>query len=504
LRPVSCAAEEAVASAQNSFRSSRNLRSEKCKFVTYLFFGDRVPKVGVTTAFLGPSRAKGGGRRLESRIGRTRDRKVTTAMEILEHETAATAEMPRFDDGMVNIAELVRVLTESLVNEVMDAQAEEACERGNRRNGYRERDLVTSVGRIRLRIPKLRSGTYFPDDLLTRYSRTDRAVAAAVSEMVTSGVSTRKVARVAEAMGIDRMSASQVSRICESLDDCVADLRGRDLSGVSFPYVWLDATYIRCRDAGHVSSCALVTAIGAGADGYRRLLGMDAVDTETYGGWLAFLRGLRGRGVAGVACVTSDAHEGLRRAISEVFPGAAWQRCIVHLERNAASRCPTRRKRAAVLSILHAVFAESDPALVRELYRLACDRVSRICPAAGELLEDAEPDALAYLDFPHEHHRRLRTNNVQERANRELKRRSRVVQVFPSRKSLIRMMGAVFSEMDEEWASRRWFTEASIAKAVEGAGCGAPEPSYSGGAPERAERIIALVMADRPGGRRAA
>ena len=419
-------------------------------------------------------------------------------MKILEQKSYDMPEIPRFDDGMVNIAELVRVLAESLVNEVMDAQAEEACADGNQRNGYRERTLLTSVGKITLRIPKLRHGTYFPDDLLVRYSRVDRAVVAAVSEMVANGVSARKVERVAEAMGIGSMSASQVSRICASLDECVADLQGRDLSDVEFPYIWLDATYIKCRDEGRVSSCALVTAIGAGADGYRRLLGMDAIDTETYGGWLAFLRGLRERGVAGVRCVTSDAHEGLRRAISEAFPGAAWQRCIVHLERNAASCAPTRRKRAAICSIMRAVFAESDPALVRELYRLACDEVAGICPKAAELLEDAEPDALAYLDFPHGHHRRLRTNNVQERANRELKRRSRVVQVFPSRKSLIRMMGAVFAEMDEGWAGRRWFTAESIAAAVEGRGCNPPAPGYAGSAQEHARRIMELVVADNP------
>ena len=425
-------------------------------------------------------------------------------MEILEQTAAGLPEMPRFDDGMVNLGELIRTMAESLVNEIMDAQAEEACAEGNRRNGYRERTLATSVGRIRLRIPKLRAGTYFPEDLLTRYSRTDRAVVAAVSEMVANGVSTRKVARVAEAMGVGAMSASQVSRICESLDGTVADLCGRDLSDVSWPYVWLDATYIKCRDGGHVSSCALVTAIGCGSDGYRRLLGMGAIDTESHDGWLSFLRGLRERGVSGVACVTSDAHEGLRRAIEEAFPGAAWQRCIVHLERNAAACCPTRRKRAAVLSILGAVFAEDDPALVRELYGLACEEVAGICPKAAELLEEAEPDALAYLDFPYEHHRRLRTNNVQERANRELKRRSRVVQVFPSRKSLVRMMGAVFAEMDEAWASRRWFSEESIARAVEGSGCRPPAPGYDGDASEHARRIIELVLADSPAGRRAA
>lgn len=425
-------------------------------------------------------------------------------MDTLAAIGAGAPEIPRSDDGMVNIRELIRIMAEALVNEIMDAQADDACADGNRRNGYRERSLVTSVGTISLRIPKLRRGSYFPEDLIVRYSRVDRAVIAAVSEMVTNGVSTRRAGRVAASLGIDRMSASQVSRICESLDDIVADLQERDLSDVAFPYIWLDATYVKCRDGGHVSSCALVAAIGAGSDGYRRLLGLDAVDTESCAGWLAFLRSLRERGVDGVLCVTSDAHEGLRRAIEEVFPGAAWQRCVVHLMRNAASCAPTRQKRAAVPAILHAVFGERDPDLVREPYHLACGEIAGMCPKAADLLGDAEADALAYLDFPYAHHRRLRTNNVQERANRELKRRSRVVQVFPSRKSLIRMLGAVFSEMDEDWSSRRWFTEESIAMAASPSKPAAPAPSYDGSAAEHARRIIEVVVADNPVGRRAA
>lgn len=417
-------------------------------------------------------------------------------MDTLHDDGSAIPEIPRFDDGMINIRELIRAMAESIVNEIMDAQAEDMCAEGNQRNGYRERKLITSVGSICLRIPKLRRGSYFPEDLIERYSRVDRAVIAAVSEMVTCGVSTRKVERIAHTLGVERMSASQVSRICESLDAVVEDMQTRDLSDTEFPYLWLDATYVKCRDGGHVSSAAVVTAIGCGSDGYRRLLGIDAIDAETYAGWHAFLLSLKKRGVAGVACVTSDAHEGLKRAIQEVFSGAAWQRCVVHLMRNAASQASTRQKRAAVLSILKAVFAENDPDLVRELYHLACGEIAGFCPRAADLLEDAECDTLAYLDFPHEHHRRLRTNNVQERANRELKRRSRVVQVFPSRKSLIRMLGAVFSEMDEGWAARRWFTEESIAKATDGKGCRPPEPTYSGTAAEHAARIIDLAMAD--------
>lgn len=425
-------------------------------------------------------------------------------MESVEHGLPAATEIPRFDDGMVNIQELIRIMAEALVNEIMDARAEDACVDGNQRNGYRERTLVTGVGIINLRIPKLGRGSYFPEGLLVRYSRAGRAVIAAVSEMATRGVSTRKVERIAAQMGMDRMSSSQVSRICEAPDATTADLRERDLSDTALPYIWVDATYVKCRDEGHVSSCALVTAIGAGADGYRRPLGLDAVDTESHAGWLAFLRSPRERGADGVVCVTPDAHEGLRRAVEEVLPGAAWQRCIVHLMRNAASLAPTRQKRAAALAIPHAVFAERDPGLARELYHLACREICSLCPKAAELLEEAEADALAHLDFPYARHRRLRTSNVQERANRELKRRSRVVQVLPSGKSLIRMLGAVFSEMDEDWATRRWFTEESIAQALAPAKPTAPAPAYEGTAEEHARRIVDVVIADNPIDRKAA
>ena len=247
-----------------------------------------------------------------------------------------------------------------------------------------------------------------------------------------------------------------------------------------------------------MQSTAPVTAIGAGSGGYRRLLGLGAVDAESCGGWKSFLPSLRARGVDGVICVTGDAHEGLKRAIQEVFPGAAWQRCVVHLMRNAAGNAPTGWKRGAVPGVLKAVFAERDPGLVRELHRLATERIEGFCPKAAEVLEEAEADALAYLDFPYEHHVGPRTDDVQERANREPRRRSRVVQVFPSRKSPIGMMGAVFSETDEEWAGRRWFGDDSIGRAVEGAEVNAPAHAYEGTAAEHAAGIVALVVADNP------
>lgn len=255
-----------------------------------------------------------------------------TAMESIA-DVKAPAEalaIPRFEDGFVNMQELIRSLAESVVNEIMSAEADQMCEAtGNSRNGYRERRLVTCVGALTLRIPKLRAGSFFPDDVLERYQRVDRAVVAAVAEMYATGTSTRKVQRVAQAMGIERLSKDQVSAICEHLDSEVEELVTRPLGELRTPYLWIDATYVKCRRERRVASTAVVTAIGCDEGGWRRVLAVAVVDTESYDSRLAFLRGVRARGVRGVALVTSDAHEGLRRAISEVFQGAAWQRCAV-------------------------------------------------------------------------------------------------------------------------------------------------------------------------------
>lgn len=422
------------------------------------------------------------------------------------HEIAGdVAQMPRFDDGMADTTELIRVTAESPVNEIMDAQADEACESGNQRNGYRERRLTASVGTVNLGIPKLRAGSCFPEDLIERCSRVDRAVVAAVSEMVTDGVSTRKVKRAAQPVGIDRMGAGQVPGTCPSLDESVADLRQRDLSEAGYPYIRLDAACVKCRDAGRVQPAAPATAIGAGSGGYRRLLGPGAVDAEPCGGWKPFLPSLRARGVDGVTCVTGDAHGGLKRAIQEAFPGAAWQRRVVHLMRNAAGNAPAGQKRGAVLGILKAVFAERDPELVRELHRLATERIGGFCPKAAEVLGEAEADAPAHPGFPCEHRVGPRADDARGRANREPRRRSRAVQVFPSRKPPIGMTGAVFSETGEDRAGRRRFGDGSIGGAVEGAEVNAPAPAHGGTAAEHAARIIALVAADSPvAGRKAA
>lgn len=382
---------------------------------------------------------------------------------------AAAGTMPRFADGTINMQELLRQLAESVVNEIMSAEADELCaSSGNSRNGYRERKLLTCVGTLTLRIPKLRCGSFFPEDVIERYQRADRALVAAVAEMYATGTSTRKVQRIAEKLGVDRLSKDQVCSIAQSLDADVEELLGRPLGNAEMPYIWLDATYVKCRREGHVASTAVVTAIGCDSDGWRHVLGISVVDTESYGSWLTFLQRLRARGITGTVLVVSDAHEGLKRAIQEVFQGAAWQRCAVHLMRDcirAASGSRTLARRVA--RIVAPVFRAKDAAAVRALYHVAADMLRECCPRAAGIWEDAEADALAYLDFPASHWKRLRTNNVQERTNREIKRRSRVVQVFPSVKSLERLVGAVMCEQDETWADSRYFSEEKMSELYE-------------------------------------
>lgn len=412
-------------------------------------------------------------------------------MEIIPEEALAASRMPRFEDGTINLQELIRRLTETVVNGVMDAEADEMCAaHGNSRNGYRERRLTTCVGTITMRVPKLRTGSFFPEDVIERYQRVDRALVAAVSEMYATGTGTRKVQQVARAMGVDRLSKDQVSAMARSLDEDVEELLSRDLSGLRTPYLWLDATYVKCRRDGRVASTAVVTAIGCDERGWRQVLGIAVVDTESYDSWLGFLRGVRARGVSGVRLVTSDAHEGLRRAVAEVFQGAAWQRCVVHLMRDCMREARGGQLRRRVGRIVAPVFRAKDADVVRAMYHLACDMLRECCPKAARVLEDAEPDALAYLDFPASHWKRLRTNNLQERTNREIKRRSKVVQFFPSVASLERLVGAVMCDQDEDWSDARYFAERVMAELYDEKreGTKAEPPT-----PERREELLSIA-----------
>lgn len=373
-------------------------------------------------------------------------------------------DMPLGEDGLIDFRALAVGLIETVVNHAMELEADELLGEGNRRNGYRERRLRTVIGEIVLRVPKLREDTYFPERVMRPYSRVDRAMVGVVSKAYVNGMSTRRIEKVAGELEFGRLSPSTVSRMLASLDGEVDALRQAEFdAGSPMPYLWLDATYVKCRDDdSRVCSQATVTAIGAFMDGARRFVGFDLVDTESYDSWKRFLLSLRRRGVAGVRLVTSDAHAGLRRAIMEVFDGASWQRCFVHLQRDLTARIRHRKDQGRAMHALSAVLRQSDAAMTRAAYDAAVVRIGAIDRRAGELLEDA----LAHLAFHREHWVRLRTNNVQERANAEIKRRTRAVQIFPSRESLIRLVGAVLVDMNETWATRRFMSGDDMATAL--------------------------------------
>lgn len=382
-------------------------------------------------------------------------------------------DMPLGEDGLIDFRALAVNLIETVVNHAMELEGDELLGEGNRRNGYRERRLRTVIGEIVLRVPKLREDTYFPERVMRPYSRVERAMVGVVSRAYVNGMSTRRIEKVAGELEFGRLSPSTVSRMLASLDGEVDALRQAEFdAGSPVPYLWLDATYVKCRDDdSRVCSRATVTAIGAFMDGTRRFVGFDLVDTESYDSWKRFLLSLRRRGVSNVRLVTSDAHAGLRRAVMEVFPGACWQRCFVHLQRDLAARIRHKPDQGRAMRALSAVLQQGNAAMTRAAYDAAVDRIGRIDRRAGELLEDAREDAredaLAHLTFHREHWIRLRTNNVQERANAEIKRRTRAVQIFPSRESLIRLVGAVLVDMNETWTRHRFMSTDDMATALE-------------------------------------
>ena len=395
---------------------------------------------------------------------------------------------------------------EAMINACMSAQADELCgagygerseERASWRNGYRQRGLETTVGDITLDVPKLRHGTYYPDGILEHWQRADAALVACVVEMYVNGVSTRKVERVANELGVKELSKSQVSRMAETLDEQVEDLRTSSLEGHKIPYVWIDATYVSCCVDGKFTNVAVVDAIGCDEDGRKRFLGLDVVDVESYEDWRQFLLSLRERGLKGVRNVTSDAHGGLVRAVGEVFLGASWQRCVTHFIKNCAdAHAGNADRQRLVREPLKATFAQTDPTLVRACYHETIEALElEGCRKASKLMEDAEASVLNYLQFPVAHAKKIRTDNVQERANREIKRRTDSVQCFPSKESLLRLVGAVLIEENISWQSgTRMFYPESIAAAYT---FKAPEPTEWEvlQAREKAKEIVGKAIA---------
>jgi transposase-like protein len=371
------------------------------------------------------------------------------------------------------IIDLVRESVRLVAQELIEHEASEAIgaaryerteARLTHRNGSRTRLLSTKAGDVELRIPKLREGSFFPA-LLEPRRRIDRALWAVVMEAYVHGVSTRKVDDLVQALGIEAgVSKSEVSRICGELDGVVGAFRERPLDHTTFPYLFLDATYVQAHQGARVVSKAVVVATGVTGSGEREVLGLAVGDSEDGAFWAAFLRSLRARGLAGVRLVISDAHEGLRGAITSVMLGAAWQRCRVHFLRNVLARIP-KGSAEMVLAAIRTIFAQPDAASVREQLDDVVARLEPRFPAVALMLADAREDILAFSAFPVAHWKKIWSTNPLERVNKEIKRRTDVVGIFPNDAAILRLAGSVLLEVHDEWqvADRRYLAEGSMA-----------------------------------------
>ena len=368
------------------------------------------------------------------------------------------------------LREVVRDALQELIEEELSvaigaAKNERTDTRTAQRNGGRDRLVSTPAGDVNLKIPKLRKGSFFPE-LLEPRRRVDRALWAVIMTAYVTGTSTRKVDDLVRALGCDSgVSKSTVSRICQEIDEQVAVLRERRLDHTAFPYVFLYATYVKARVNHQVVSRAVVIATGVAADGNREVLGVDVGDSEDELFWTTFLRSLKGRGLGGVQLVISDAHAGLKAAINRVLQGTAWQRCRVHLMRNLLATVP-KGQAEMVAALVRTIFAQTGAEATRTQLRQVAGSLERNFAKAAELLSDAEHDVTAYASFPRAHWRKIWSTNPLERVNKEIKRRTNVVGVFPNDASVIRLVGAVLAEVHDDWqvADRRYLSEGSMAK----------------------------------------
>src|SRR5471032_3181555 len=328
---------------------------------------------------------------------------------------------------------------------------ERSPERQNSRNGYRERLWETRAGSVNVKIPKLRTGSYFPPFLEPRRTA-EKALAAVIQEAYIQGVSTRSVDELVKAMGMSGISKSQVSRLCEDIDQRVKAFLDRPIEG-DWPYLWIDATYVKVRQAGRIVSVAIIVAVGVNADGRREVLGMDIGPSEAETFWTAFLRKLARRGLRGVKLVVSDAHEGIKAAVSRIFT-ATWQRCRVHFMRNALAHAG-RSGRRVVSAFIATAFAQDDAEQAKAQWRRVADQLRPKLPKLAAIMDDAENDVLAYMTFPKEHRTKLHSTNPLERLNGEIKRRTEVVGIFPNEAAITRLIGAILLEQNDEWAVQR-------------------------------------------------
>jgi putative transposase len=373
-------------------------------------------------------------------------------------------------DGDDVLREMVREFAQRLMAAEVDVLTgagwgEVSPDRVNHRNGYRQRPFDTRVGSIELAIPKLRRGSYFPEWLLDPRRRAEKALVAVVAECYIRGVSTRRVDGLVKTLGIESVSKSQVSRMASELDELVTEFRNRPLDAGPYTYVWMDALSQKVREGGRIINVAVVIAVGVNRDGHREILGLDVITTEDGAGWLAFLRGLVARGLAGTSLVISDAHPGLVDAIASTLTGASWQRCRTHYMRNLLTRVP-KSAQSMVATLVRTIFEQPDAASVWAQHARVVEQLTERFPAAAEHLADAATDVLAFTGFPKEHWRQIWSNNPQERLNKELRRRTDVVGIFPNRDAVIRLVGAVLAEQHDEWAvARRYMAAEGLAKA---------------------------------------
>lgn len=341
------------------------------------------------------------------------------------------------------------------------ALGEHTDSRRDHRNGYRTRRWDTRAGTVELKVPRLRKAAYMPCFLNPR-RRSEKALLAVIQEAYVHGVSTRKVEDLLQAMGLDGISKSEVSRVCQDLDVLVEAFRSRQLDAEAYPYLWLDARYEKVRVNGRIVSNAVVVAYGVRKTGEREILGVDVGPSESEEFWTEFLRSLVKRGFKGVQLVISDAHSGLKSALRAVLNGATWQRCRVHFMRNALAKVG-KAQQQIIGATLRTIFAQPSQAEARKQLSLVARALERSHPKVSALLDEAGEDVIAYMGFPQAHWRQIHSTNPIERLNREIKRRTRVVGIFPNPAAVIRLVGALLIEQDEEWQiGRRYFSQASM------------------------------------------
>jgi transposase-like protein len=359
--------------------------------------------------------------------------------------------------------DLMRELLTTFINALLSAQADSVCgadygtrsaDRVNSRNGYRHRDLDTRAGTLDIAVPKLREGSFFPEWLLERHRRAEAALTTVVATCYLLGVSTRRMDKLVRSLGITGLSKSQVSVMAKDLDEQVAAFRTRPLNDGPYTFVAADALTMKVREAGRVVKVAVMVATGVNADGYREVLGIHTATTESGPGWLGFFRDLTARGLSGVALVTSDAHAGLVEAIGATLPSASWQRCRTHYAANLMSVTP-KSQWGWVRALLHSVYDQPDAEAVHAQFDRVLEGLYEKLPAVAEHLELARADILAFTVFPKEIWRQIWSNNPNERLNREIRRRTDVVGIFPNREAVIRLVGAVLAEQHDEWAEQR-------------------------------------------------